>query len=112
RMSVPLDYFKTIRKKFDDAGINIYAFNLSPEEGWSDAEIDRGFLMAKALGVGLITSSTTLPTARRMAPLAEKHNMMVAMHGHSDLKDSNQFATPESFAKALAMSKHFPIYLY
>ena len=111
RMSVPLDYFKTIRKKFDDAGIKIYAFNLSPEDGWSDAEIDRGFLMAKSLGVGLITSSTTVTTARRMAPLAEKHNMMVAMHGHSDLKDSNQFATPESFAKALAMSKHFRINL-
>ena len=60
RMSVPLDYFKSIRTKFDDAGIHIYAFNWSPEDGWSDAEIDRGFLMAKALGVGIITSSTTL----------------------------------------------------
>jgi len=111
RMSVPLDYFKGIRKKFDDAGINIYAYNFSPEDGTSDAEIDRGFLMAKALGVGIITSSTTLTTAKRMAPLAEKHKMLVAMHGHSDLKDPNQFATPESFEKALAMSKHFRINL-
>jgi len=111
RMSVPLDYFHGIRKKFNDAGINIYAFNFSPEDGTSDAEIDRGFLMAKALGVGLITSSTTLPTAKRMAPLAEKHNMLVAMHGHSDLKDPNQFATPESFAKGLAMSNRFRINL-
>lgn len=111
RMSVPLDYFKGIRKKFDDAGINIYAFNFSPEDGWSDELIDRGFLMAKALGVGLMTSSTTITTAKRMAPLAEKHNTLVAMHGHSDLKDPNQFCTPESFAKALAMSKHFRINL-
>ena len=111
RMSVPLDYFKGIRKKFDDAGINVYAFNFSPGDGTSDAEIDRGFLMAKALGVGLITSSTTLTTAKRMAPLAEKHNMLVAMHGHSDIKDPNQFATPASFHKALAMSKYFRINL-
>jgi sugar phosphate isomerase/epimerase len=111
RMSVPLDYFKGIRKKFDDAGINIYAFNFSPEDETSDAEIDRGFLMAQALGVGIITSSTTLTTARRMAPLAEKHKMTVAIHGHSDLKDPNQFATPESFAKGLAMSKYFRINL-
>lgn len=111
RMSVPLDYFKGIRKKFDDAGINIYAYNFSPEDDMSDAEIDRGFQMTKALGVGLMTSSTTLTTARRMAPIAEKHNMMVAMHGHSDIKDPNQFATPESFAKGLAMSKHFRINL-
>jgi sugar phosphate isomerase/epimerase len=37
--------------------------------------------------------------------------MMVAMHGHSDLKDPNQFATPESFAKAIAMSKYYRINL-
>jgi sugar phosphate isomerase/epimerase len=63
--------------------------------------------MAKALGVRFITASTTLPVAERVAPFADKHKLDVAMHGHSDLKDPNQFATPESFAKAKAMSKYF-----
>jgi sugar phosphate isomerase/epimerase len=40
-------------------------------------------------------------------PFAEKHKMVVAMHGHSDLKDPNQFAKPESFAEAEAMTKYF-----
>ncbi|PYT16426.1 MAG: sugar phosphate isomerase/epimerase, partial [Acidobacteria bacterium] len=38
---------------------------------------------------------------------AEKHKMIVAMHGHSNLTDPNQFATPKSFTDAMAMSKYF-----
>jgi sugar phosphate isomerase/epimerase len=111
RLTVPLDYFTNVKKKFDNAGIRLYAYNLSLDEKAPDQEIDRGFLMARALGVGIITSSTTLPMARRMVPFAEKHKMIVAFHGHSNTKDPNQFATPESFAKAMAMSKQYRINL-
>ena len=111
RLTVPMEYFTGIKKRFNDAGIHIYAYNYSFEEHFTDEEIDRGFLMAKALGVGIITASTTVPVAKRVVPFAEKHKMIVAMHGHSDLKDPNQFATPESFAKALAMSKYYRINL-
>lgn len=111
RLTVPLGYFAGVRKKFDDAGINLYAYNLTLGDGSTDEEIDRSFEMTKALGVGIMTSSTTLPVARRMAPFADKHNIIVAFHGHSDTKDPNQFATPESFAKALAMSKQYRINL-
>ena len=37
--------------------------------------------------------------------------MIVAMHGHSNLTDPNEFATPESFAAALKMSKYFKVNL-
>jgi sugar phosphate isomerase/epimerase len=111
RLTVPLDYFKDVRKKFNDNGINLYAYNLSFNDHFTDEEIDRGFLMAKALGVGIITASTTIPVAQRVVPFAEKHKMIVAMHGHSNLTDPNQFATPESFAKALAMSKYYRVNL-
>lgn len=111
RLTVPFDYFKDVRKKFNDNGINLYAYNLSFNDHFTDEEIDRGFLMAKALGVGIITASTTIPVAQRVVPFAEKHKMIVAMHGHSNLTDPNQFATPESFAKALAMSKYYRVNL-
>jgi len=107
RMSVPLSYFAGIKKKFKDAGVDLYAYNYSFSADMTDGEIDRGFDFAKALGVKFITASTTLPVAQKVTPFAEKHKMEVAMHGHSDLKDPNQFATPESFAKAKAMSKYF-----
>ena len=107
RASVPLSYFEGIKKRFDEAGIKLYAYNYSFSADMTDEEIDRGFQFAKALGVKFITASTTIPVAEKVAPFADKHKMIVAMHGHSDLKDPNQFAKPESFAKAKAMSPYF-----
>jgi sugar phosphate isomerase/epimerase len=111
RLSVPLDHFKDVRKKFDAAGIKLQAYNLSFNDNFTDDEINRGFQMAEALGVTLVTASSTLSAARRVAPFAEKYKITVAMHGHSNLTDPNQFAKPESFAAALAMSKYFAINL-
>ena len=78
---------------------SIYAYNYSSNASFTDEEIDRGFEMAKALGAEIITASTTLDVAKRIAPFAEKHKMVVAMHGHSRVDDPNEFATPESFAE-------------
>jgi sugar phosphate isomerase/epimerase len=111
RLSVPMDHFTAIRRKFDDAGIRLHAYNYSFNDGFSDEEINRGFEMAKALGVDIITASSTLSAAKRVAPFANMHRMTVAMHGHDNVRDPNQFATPESFEKAMALSKHFWINL-
>lgn len=111
RLETPLDHFRGIKKKFDGAGITIYAFNYSPNASYTDAEIDRGFEMAKALGASVITASTTVDVSKRIAPLAEKHKMAVAMHNHSRVDDPNEFATPESFAAAMKMSKRFKVNL-
>ncbi|MBO0720827.1 MAG: sugar phosphate isomerase/epimerase [Blastocatellia bacterium] len=111
RLSVSLDHFKEIRQKFDAVGIRLQAYNYSFNDNFNDEEIDRGFQMAEALGVKLITASSTLSAAKRVAPFAEKYKITVAMHGHSNLKDPNQFAKPESFSAALAMSKYFAVNL-
>ena len=111
RLTVPLAYFHDIRKKFDDAGVELYAYNLSFNDNFTDEEIDRGFEMAKALGVRFITASSTLTAVKRVAPFAEKHKMIVAMHGHSNTKDPNQFAKPESFEQAMSLSKYFKVNL-
>lgn len=107
RLTVSMDHFKGLKKKFDDAGITIYAYNYSFNNSFTDDEIDRGFDMAKALGVRCITASTTVSVAKRVAPFADKHKIIVAMHGHSDVKDPEQFAKPESFQAAMDMSKYF-----
>jgi sugar phosphate isomerase/epimerase len=111
RLSVSLDYFKGIKKRFDDAGIRLYGYNYSFNNDFTDDEIERGFEFGKALGVEILTASTTLPVAKRVAPFADKHKMIVAMHGHSNLKDPDQFAKPESFAAAMDMSRYYKINL-
>ena len=111
RLETPLDHFRTVKRQFDAAGISIYAYNYSSNKSYSDAEIDRGFEMAKALGANVITASTTLDVAPRIKPFAERHKMVVAMHGHSNVKDPNEFSTPESFAAAIKMSKYFKVNL-
>src|SRR5262245_2570851 len=51
RLAAPMDLFKDVRKKFNDAGIKLYAYNYSFRDDFTDAEIERGFEMAHALGV-------------------------------------------------------------
>ena len=111
RLETPIDHFRAIQKKFETAGMTIYAFNYSPNNSFTDAEIDRGFEMAKALGAEIITASATIEAARRMAPFAAKHQMPVAMHNHSNVTDPNEFATLESLATALTLSPLFRINL-
>lgn len=111
RLSVPLDKFRGVRKKFDNAGISLYAYNYSFRDDFTDEEIARGFEMAKALGVKYITASATVSVAKRVAPLAEKNKIVVGMHGHSNTRDPNEFAKPESFAEAMKLSKYIGVNL-
>jgi len=111
RITTPLSYFEDIRKKFDSAGIRVYAYSLNFKDSFSGEELDRGFEMTKALGTDLITTSTTLTCAKRLAPLAEKHRVRVALHGHDQTQKPNEFSSRESFAKGLALSPMFYVNL-
>lgn len=104
RLSVSLDEFRRIGKMYEDAGIDRIAFTHDMKDDFTDAELERPFEMARALGAARIATSTTLTVARRLVPIMEKHHMEVAFHGHINTADPNEFAGPDSFRKALAMS--------
>jgi sugar phosphate isomerase/epimerase len=106
RLSVDLNEIKAARKKFDDAGIELYAFNCSFRDDFTDEEIDRGFVIAKALGVKALTASSNVSTARRIDKFALKHKMPVGMHNHSRLV-ANEFARPEDFDEAMKGTSEF-----
>jgi len=106
RLSANLALFKDVRKKFDTAGIDLYAYNYSFREDFTDEEIDRGFQMAKALGVKVMTASSNVTTARRIDPFARKYKIRVGMHNHSNIKP-NEFARPEDFAEAMKGMSEF-----
>jgi sugar phosphate isomerase/epimerase len=111
RLSTSPEKFKEVRKKFDDAGIALRLLCFNMTQSITDDEIDYAFQMAKALGVKAISSTTQLTVAKRVAPFADKHKIMVGYHGHSNLTDPNEFATPESFATAMSYSKFHGINL-
>ncbi len=111
RTTVALSEFEKVGKKFDTAGIDLYAYNYSFREDFTDEEISRGFEMAKALGVKVITASSNVTTARRIDPFAKKAKIRVGMHNHSNIRP-NEFATPENFADAMkGMSEYVAINL-
>ena len=111
RLSTPMEHFKTVRKRFEDAGISLFAYTVNFRNDFTDEELEKSFEQAKVLGVSIIAASTQLTIARRLVPFAEKHKIYVAMHGHSNVQDPNEFSSPESFSKALAMSKYFRVNL-
>jgi sugar phosphate isomerase/epimerase len=106
RLSVSMDKFKPVQKKFKDAGIDLHLLCFNMQDSMTDDEIDYAFQMAKALKVQGITTSTTVSMSKRIAPIADKHKMLIGYHGHDQTSDPNQFATLESYAAAFSYSKY------
>ena len=111
RLTVPMQYYRDIRRHFEDAGLRIYFYNVNFNETFTDEERDRTFEAANELGAEGFSSSTVLTEARRLVPFVDRHKMFVAMHNHNNLSDPDQFATPQSFETALAMSNFFYVTL-
>ena len=99
RETVSLDEFRRTREKFQRAKIDLSAYNISFKDDFSDAEIERGFDMAEALGTKVITASANVSVVPRVARVAARRRIPVAMHNHSD-PDPNEFASPESLTRA------------
>jgi sugar phosphate isomerase/epimerase len=76
------------------------------QDSMKDEDIEYGFAMAKGLGVHGMTTSTTLTMAKRIAPIADKHKLLVGYHGHDQTNDPNQTATLESYATLMAYGKY------
>jgi sugar phosphate isomerase/epimerase len=112
RRSASPDTWKPVRKMFDDAGIQLrlLCYNMNVRTT-TDAEIEYAFETAKALGVEAISTSTQVSMAKRVAPFADKHRMMVAYHGHANLADPDEVASPASFETCLSYSKYHGVNL-
>jgi sugar phosphate isomerase/epimerase len=84
RLSVPMDKYKALRKMYNDAGVNIYAFKLEPNPNMSDEEYEYIFHVADTLGANHVTLelSNNLEFTKRIGEFAAKKRMMVAYHAH------------------------------
>jgi sugar phosphate isomerase/epimerase len=107
RLTAPFSHFHEIREKFDRAGILLYAYNFSFRREMTEAEIERGFEIAKALGVGQITASATVSVAPRVDKAAQKYQIVVGFHGHDQTNLPDEFSTAETFARALEGASNY-----
>ncbi|MEO8597669.1 MAG: sugar phosphate isomerase/epimerase family protein [Candidatus Solibacter sp.] len=98
RLDVDLEKFRGVAKRFTDAGLSFFSYNLSFNDTFTDAEVEKGMLMAKALGTRIITASSPASVFPRLAPFAAKYDVLVAMHNHT--------TGPDEFAQAMASSKN------
>ncbi len=111
RLATSPDTFKAVRKQFTDAGLDLRILCFNQRVQATDDEIEYAFQMAKALGVNVISSSSTVAFARRVAPFADKHKIIWAGHGHDNVKDPEEFSTPKSFETILGFSKYIGVNL-
>jgi sugar phosphate isomerase/epimerase len=107
RLTVPFSHFHGIRQQFGDAGVLLYAYNYSFRKDMSDAEVDRGFQMARALGVKYITASSNVSEAPRVDHYARMFKIRVGFHGHDHTDDPDEFSTAETFARAMKGSSPY-----
>lgn len=107
RLSAPADYYRKIKREFDEAGISIFTFYINFDDSFTDAEIDATYEAAKTLGAKGVIGSYGLAVAKRLAPFPGKHGMFAGLHNHDNLSDPDAFSNEESFEKGLAMSPDF-----
>ena len=110
RTKTPLSHFEDIGTQFHEAGIALNSLNYSFRDDFTDAEIARGFEIAKAMGAQAITASGTVSVSKRVNPMAKRYNMLVGMHNHSRIRE-NEFATPADFAAASEGHSHIVVNL-
>ncbi len=107
RSTVTMDDIKAIRKKINDAGITVQAYNGAFAAKDTDEEFDLVFRTAQALGTDTITTSATVSLAKRIDEFAQKHKIKVGMHNHSHVEDPNQVSSPDSFMRSMAGNSEF-----
>jgi sugar phosphate isomerase/epimerase len=93
RLTVPLEEFAAMGRKFRDAGVFLYSYNMNfPQDDFTDAEIDRAFEMTKALGATIMTPAAgKITTMRRLDPFAKKHRIRFAIHNENDIRTPMDF---------------------
>jgi sugar phosphate isomerase/epimerase len=106
RASTNAGTWKAVAKKWNDAGVDLALLCYNMQDSMKDSDIEYGFTMAKGLGVKGITTSTTLTMAKRIAPVADQHKLLVGYHGHDATNDPNQTATLESYDTLMGYGKY------
>ena len=112
RITTPASYWQGIRKRFDDAGIELLAYSITLADDFTDEELDATFRAVRAMGLSYLgTNQMRVAMGRRAAPFAEKYKVTLGFHNHTLVNDPNEIASLESFQRVMDMSPFFKVNL-
>jgi sugar phosphate isomerase/epimerase len=104
RLTAPADYYRTVKREFDTAGIVIYSYYVNMREDYTDAEIDATFEAAKLLGAKGCVGSQGFKDTQRLARFPGRHGMFMGIHNHDNLSDPDAYSAEATFLNGLALS--------
>lgn len=104
--SDPMAGFKALRKRYNDAGVNIHIvkFGNIGNGGMSEEQIDYYFEVAKALGARGITREISEDAAKRLGPIADRHEIMIGFHNHTQINQTTYDGPILSYGKYLGIN--------
>jgi len=82
-----MDKYVALRKKFNDAGVNIHIYKWTA--GMSDEDLDYSFKVAKALGAIGITTEIGEENCTKVGAAAERAGMVAIFHNHYQYADED-----------------------
>lgn len=102
----PMDGFKALRKLYNDAGVDIHIvkFGNIGDRNMSDDQVDFYFRAAKALGAKGITRELSTGAAKRLGPLADQHEIVIAFHNHTQITPTTYDGDILSYGKYLGIN--------
>jgi sugar phosphate isomerase/epimerase len=104
RLSVSMDKFKDLRKKYNDAGVDIHIIKFSDiGQDMPEEEIHYCFKVAETLGATGITTEISEEKAKVLGHCADEHQIKIGFHNHTQV-NSQSWEIPFSYGKFLAMN--------
>ena len=104
REGASFEKFEELGRMYKAEGIDIDILKLG-DPSWSDKEIDYAFMAAKAMGARGISFEISNVGAERVAPFADKHEMYVGLHNHTQVGDEGfSFDVPLSYSKYIMLN--------
>lgn len=92
RMSVAMSHYEEVGAAFRKRGIQVFAYNVNYRPDFTDGELERSLEATRALGARIVSGAgITADLAKRLDPMARRHDVRVAVHNHSDIKGEADF---------------------
>ena len=106
RLAAPVDRAKHLRRKWNDAGVEIEIVKFDAVDRMKDEVVDYAFALAKAVGARAISCEIPVSRTKWLGEIAARHKMRVGYHGHGEVKNPEAFATPESWERSMSYSRY------